>query len=155
MRNKKGFTMVELLAVIVILAVLSTVGLVSVNQYMTQARQASYTDYEKTLKGSTENALVQNSRLIPATNEKVVIDGRWLFCHGYIKVLKDPKNSGRDCGEESYVIVSRGADISFNMNLEYQVCLKCGHYQTAACSQSISGIRRLSADSHCVESSYE
>ena len=151
MKNNKGFTLVELLAVITILGVLAAVGMVSMNKYLKQAREASYTDYEKTLKQSSENALVQNSRLIPAINNKIVVDGNWLKCQGYMKKLRDPKNNNRDCADSSYVIISRGADISFNMNIDYQVCLKCGNYQTAACSSSINGIRRLSVNEACVE----
>ena len=40
--NKKGFTLVELLATIVILGVLSTIGITSTSKYLTQSRKKSY-----------------------------------------------------------------------------------------------------------------
>ena len=43
MKNKKGgFTLVELLAVIVILGILVTIGVVVTSRYLTESRKKSY-----------------------------------------------------------------------------------------------------------------
>ena len=47
--NKKGFTMVELLAVIVILGVLGTIGVVVTNKYLVQSREKSYRILSQTI----------------------------------------------------------------------------------------------------------
>ena len=44
--NKKGFTMLELLAVIIILSILMTIGYMAVSQYLGQAYDATYSDFE-------------------------------------------------------------------------------------------------------------
>ena len=35
------------------------------------------------------------------------------------------------------------------MDIEYKACLKCSNYESPACSDSISGIPVLEADSSC------
>ena len=47
--NKRGFTVVELLVVLVILGILITLAYMGVSQYMKQARDTVYEDFEKNI----------------------------------------------------------------------------------------------------------
>ncbi len=130
MKNKKGFTLMELLAVIIILGVLMTLGVVSVQKYLDQARNASYDDFERTLKASTTNYLIEHTGEIPTIGSTFRINATDLINNGYLKTLKDPDKPNSDCNSSSYVIVKRNSNTDFNMDLEYHPCLKCSRYKT-------------------------
>ena len=72
-----------------------------------------------------------------------------LVCEGYIEDLEDPRESSKTCNLESYAIVKRNNDTNYNMDIEYSACLKCSNYKSPACSNPISGIKRLKASIDC------
>ena len=60
MKNNKGFTMVELLGVMVILAILSGVAIGAVYIYREKAEQQSYDTMAQSAVRSTENYLMDH-----------------------------------------------------------------------------------------------
>ena len=48
-RKNKGFTFIEVLAVIVLLGVISTIAIMAVSKYIIKGRKAVYSNYEKNL----------------------------------------------------------------------------------------------------------
>ena len=64
-KDNKGFTMVELLAVIVILGVLGTIGVTATMKYLTQSREKSYRMMSQTLYEATMNCMVQGKCSTP------------------------------------------------------------------------------------------
>ena len=147
--NKNGFTMLELLAVIIILGILITLAYMGVSRYLNQARSTTYEDFEKNITSGVTNYLIDHTGSIPNEGESLVVDVEKLVCEGYIEDLQDPRESSETCNLESYAIVTRNADTGYNMDLEYESCLKCSNYESAACSNSISGIERLRKDASC------
>lgn len=147
--NRKGFTLIELLAVIAILGILLTLAYIGVSQYMKQARDAVYEDFEKNITSGVTNYLIDHSGSIPSVGESLVVDVEKLVCEGYIEDLEDPREASKTCNLESYAIVKRNNDTNYNMDIEYSACLKCSSYESPACSNSIDGIKRLKADASC------
>ena len=147
--NKKGFTMLELLAVIIILSILITIGYMGVSQYLDQAYDATYSDFEENIEAGAANYLIEHTGSIPGEGESIVIDVSKLICDGYVKELQDPMRDGQTCDLNSYVIVKRGNNTNFNMAVDYEACLKCSNYESSACSNSISGLKRLTKDADC------
>lgn len=147
--NKKGFTVLEVLAVIIILSILMTIAYMGVSQYLNRAREATYEDFEENITSGVTNYLIDHSGQIPNEGESLVVDVAKLVCEGYIDDLQDPRDSSKTCNLESYAIVKRNTDTSYNMNLDYEACLKCSNYKSPACSNSISGIKRLRKDASC------
>lgn len=147
--NKKGFTMLELLAVIIILSILITIGYIAVSQYLDQAYDATYSDFEENIEAGAANYLIEHTGSIPGEGESIVIDVSKLICAGYVKELQDPMRDGQTCDLNSYVIVKRGNNTNFNMAVDYEACLKCSNYTSPACSNSISGLKRLTKDADC------
>mgnify|MGYP002552326403 CR=1 FL=1 len=147
--NKKGFTLIELLVVISILVILLTLAYLGVSQYMKQARDAVYEDFEKNITNGVTNYLIDHSGSIPSVGESLVVDVEKLVCEGYIEDLEDPRESSKTCNLESYAIVKRNNDTNYNMDIEYSACLKCSNYKSPACSNPISGIKRLKASIDC------
>ena len=58
MKDKKGFTLVELLAVIVILGILSTVGVISYGRYLDKARKQSYDAMFESIYDASQNYMM-------------------------------------------------------------------------------------------------
>lgn len=67
--NKKGLTLVELLAVIGILAVIAVVVVVNVANYLGKANDTSYNSLVKSIEESTELFLADHSGDYPQLNE--------------------------------------------------------------------------------------
>ena len=147
--NKKGFTMIELLATIVILGILMALVYTSVSKYLSQALDTTYSGFEENIENGVANYLIDHSGYIPDEGESLVVDVDKLVCEGYVESLEDPSRTGKTCNLESYVIVKRNNDTSSNMDLSYEACLVCSNYKSPFCSNSIAGIKRLTADSDC------
>jgi len=140
MKNK-GFTLVELLAVIVVLAIVMGIAAISVNHVTNKGKNGVYKNYENTLKGSTESFLIydymyENGDALPKPNNSKIVTYEYLFKNNYIDPLKDP--NGGNCND-SYVVVQRDADVevkddisgdtfSSNFDISYKVCLICDNY---------------------------
>ncbi len=147
--NKRGFTVVELLVVLVILGILITLAYISVSKYLNQARSTTYEDFEKNITSGVTNYLIDHTGSIPNEGESLVVDVEKLVCEGYIDNLQDPRESSKTCNLESYAIVKRNNNTGYNMDIDYSACLKCSGYESPACSNSISGIERLTKDASC------
>ena len=64
MKNNKGFTMIELLTVIVLLSVIATVTYVSIGSGMSSSKEKLYREQIKTLENAGRNWIVKNSGLV-------------------------------------------------------------------------------------------
>ena len=147
--NKKGFSLVELLAVIIILVILVTLGYAAVSSYIGDAHDTTYESFESSLVDGATNYLLEHSGNIPNEGESLVIDTAKLICDGYVDELIDPRDETKTCNLNSYTIVKRNNNSGYNMDLEYTACLKCSDYQSPGCSKSISGFKRLKKDASC------
>ena len=130
---KKGFTLVELLGVIVVLAILSGIAVVSVSSLIDKGREDVYLDYEKTLESGAQNYLITHLDKIPTSGHPTTIYYTDLMNDdASYKNLKDPK--GGSCNS-SYVKVSRASvsENEINYDLNYQVCLICNYYKSSGC----------------------
>lgn len=135
--NKKGFTMIELMATITLLGIMLTLAVVSVSKYLSKARNTVYRDYEDTLKNATTNYFLNHTGLLPEINDAngTKVLAKTLINEGYLENMKDPKNNSLSCNNNSYVIVTRKGNVGFNMNLEYKVCLVCSKYKSSSCGR--------------------
>lgn len=131
MKNQKGFTMVELLAVILILGILALIAVGSVSQFLSHGEKKTYQTYEADLKIATENYLLEHPSLIPEKGAATQVRLNTLIDERYSEKLVDPKNKEKLC--DGFVTVTNQSQSgSLNMDLEYEVCLICGKYQTSA-----------------------
>ena len=133
--NKKGFTMIELMAKITLLGIMLTLAVVSVSKYLNKARNTAYKDYEKTLEGAATNYFLDHTGLLPEINDPngTKVLATTLVNEGYLENMKDPKNNSLYCNNSSYVIVKRKDNVGFNMDLEYKICLVCSKYKSSSC----------------------
>ena len=142
--NKKGFTIVELLAVIAIIGILSTVAVFSYNKIIEKSRRDALKDNEKMMKTAAEDLLTHCASSlttpdycvgIPEGDEIVDINLINLINGKFINQIVDPTGVSDYCSGYVKVNQKKEADgvASGNTNLEYKVCLMCGHYKSSDC----------------------
>ena len=91
--NKKGFTLVELLAVIIILAVILTIILPSVSRTLKKSKNTIYDIQINDILNSTYDYSLKNLKLLPESG-KTYITLNELKKYGYIENdIKDPKTN--------------------------------------------------------------
>ena len=121
--NKKGFTLVELLAVICILGVLGTIGIASTRMYIVQSRKKSYKMMSQSIYEATMNCIIQNKCQAPTT-DAVKIDTGFLIDNGYIKELKNPISNNKPCSG-TIIITNESNIVSEYQKYKYEVELTC------------------------------
>lgn len=125
MKNKKGFTIVELLAVIAILGILFAIAVPAVTKYLDFAEDEVYKEYEDAMATSAENYLLENTF-------KDYLELDELISSQYISPLVDPEEKGDTC--DGFVKVEKDATTT-NLSYIYKVCLRCQNYDSEICNE--------------------
>lgn len=103
MENKRGFTLVELLAVVVILGILLAISIPAVTKWIERSRTEKLNSQRKTLVMAAENYVQDNTEMLPKkVGEKTIVKAKDLKLHNYLKsdIIDASK---RICTEKSYV----------------------------------------------------
>ena len=154
--NRKGFSLIELLAAVSILSILMGIAIAAITKYQIKTRNSVYETHEKNLKSAAENYLLDNMGEIPEKDDAagLKLDATTLIDNQYLETLNDPVSKNLNCDEETYVIVKNNGDITNgtdsigsyydangdlkesntkNLDLEYKICLKCSDYISSEC----------------------
>ena len=125
MRNEsKGFTLIEILAAVTILGILSVTAVVSVNKIIQNAKAEHYNAAENELKISGQNYVQQNRSMLPKTvGQKTKIPLKTLVENNYIQQVKDYNDNNCDLNK-SYVQVFKYSQSDYS----YIAYLKCPTY---------------------------
>lgn len=120
--NKKGFTLVELLAVITILGIIMVFAIPNVSNLIGRSRRDNRESNEKTLLMAGKSYMQANTSELPkAIGSKKDIDADVLKSGGYLKEDLTDGNK-QNCMEKSYVTVIK----SDNNKYLYSAKLICG-----------------------------
>ena len=153
MLNKKGITLVELMAAIAIVGILSGIAIMSVTKYQEKTRKEVYKNHETNLKDGVINYFTSNTSEIKTGR----VNASLLLEKGYIEEMVDPMDKSKKCINNSYVDVAVNGNIQNNTNnpnitydsngnmiidsstiknvdIDYKVCLKCSQYQSKDCN---------------------
>ena len=124
--KKKGFTIIELMAVLIIIAILATLVITSVTSYKERARK----EYVNSLVNQVELAAKDYYSDNPKELPRGQVEGNYKIYNTYVMTSKLQTNNyftnelvdenGNDCSTESYVVVR-----NTNGNYNYEPCLIC------------------------------
>ena len=120
MKNEKGFTLVEIIAAVIILGIISIVAIVTYTGSMKEFRESYYSSLERTMVESGKEFFEDNRSYRPSAifgAQKVPIS--LLESRSYIDDVLD--YNGKKCDRSSYVIaIKRGKN-----DYIYHACLVC------------------------------
>lgn len=127
MKNK-GFTLVELLGVIVVLAIVGGIATLAITNYIGNSKEKVYRNYVATLKTTVEDYLIddfaKNGNLLPNVGGSRTFTLNDLINAKVIEELKDP--NGGTCNQTTTIVtVKRDVDTDINFSLTYDVYLDC------------------------------
>ena len=122
--NKKGFSMVELLAVIVILGILGTMAIVSISAILNRAEKNHYKTQEKNMIMAAESYVQENRNILPKEiGDTRTITLQELQSRKYIGEVVDRSKASCTTGEVTIFKYSQDG-------YSYKVYLKCPKYET-------------------------
>ena len=131
-RKNKGFTILEIIAVIVIIGIVLIISSISVVGYIENSKTKTYESFKEDLRVASDNLFIdcmindEEGCIIPDYGNDIRINYEELVEKGYSYNLKDPEEEGF-C-DKSYVIAKNTSQTG--VELDYQVCLFCNKYKS-------------------------
>lgn len=121
--NKKGFSLIELLAAIVILAIMITLATVAYSRYRQHAKQQGYDTLAKTASEAAAQYVMDNP-------EKVIWDVSFemLYEGEYMSSLSDPGIKNKQCKGDVVLRTMREENAGTLDTNEYTVHVCCKNY---------------------------
>ncbi len=144
--NRKGFTLIELIAVVVILGVIALIAVPAVTYYLSGAQNDAYKIAEQNLADAAYNMFadcagvgdleVCSQYSVPDGGNYVTVPASVLIANGYLDPIADPASQGSYCDENNSfaIIMNDATDTDFNAKLSYKACLSCSKYQSTDCN---------------------
>lgn len=132
--NNKGFTLIEILAAVTILAIISTVVVVSVVRYINKSRNSVYETMEKSICDAASNYVINENletEVTEAGDEGITYEGKKLMADKYLEDLTDPRNKKKNCKASVNIKVLNSDDSEMGISeYAYNVKLKCSRYSS-------------------------
>lgn len=140
--NKKGFTLIEIISVVIIVGVLLLIGIPSITKNVFQSRNTVYKNHEKTMENTGKSYMTDclgkdgKECSLPEAGKSTRMLLRDFVNLGLINNgLEDPSSKEKYCDDEnSFVVVKNTSSSSNNYDLTYEVCLSCAEYKTGFCT---------------------
>ena len=141
--NKKGFSLIELISVIVILGFILTLAVFSLQKFLIQGRDKSFKVITNTFEDgvleaytscianpTSSNFCIKHE--VPEFNEPETITLGELEDEEFVEIIKSPWDTKEKCDRKSYVTVTR--DNKDNISFSYKTCLICGEHRSEGCN---------------------
>ncbi|AKS39093.1 type II secretory pathway pseudopilin PulG [Anoxybacillus gonensis] len=89
-RNEKGLTLIELLAVIVILGIIAAIAIPSIGGLIDNSKKDAHVANAQQMINAAKIAVTADKDLIPANEKYTVLPLAYLESKGYLETVKDP-----------------------------------------------------------------
>lgn len=110
---KKGFTLVELLAVVTIMGVILLISVPNITKQLKKTNSNRYSEFVEDLFLATESYLVEHNNSIDLSNGEKSISVEKLVKSGYFKSTTINPKTNKKVNLESYVIASLNSDNTY------------------------------------------
>ena len=140
MKNNSGYTLIEVLAVIVIISLIAGVGALAYTSIIRSSEDKAYETYERTMHTEIMSYIINHVAQAPKNNKSKKF---WIKVGNKTSSLAntskdgffdiDQINNPRDKNDiclNSYVTVTRKDTSVGHNSYTYRVCLKCNNYNT-------------------------
>ena len=142
-KNQKGFTLIEMLAVVILLAILMAIAVGSYYSYIKKSRDDSFKIAENTIQNDVKNAYadcLSNSKSefcinhsgYGEKNDKIYL--KELIDAGYSEQIKNPYNTNDYCDTSASYVTVIGNNTDNNSS--YLTCLVCGDKKSDTCENA-------------------
>ena len=127
--NRKGFTLVELLAVIAIMGILSGVAIMAVTRYLNKSKEHAYDTIFNSVKDASINYILDQNIKITVTPTSINISD--LVDDGYLETPLDPNKKNEACNGNVSVVKKNSSDVETE-DYQYTVNISCpsGYHST-------------------------
>ena len=143
--NKKGFTLIEMISAVALLALVVVLATFSLSRYLMQGKEKAFNilanSFEDGVLEAFTSCLVnpESSDFCKTHQVPEIGERQWIYLseltkekEEFVEKFKNPWNTKEECNPESYVIAIR--ENTASLSFKYITCLKCGDHETPGCT---------------------